>query len=76
MNYFKKVLSGLKDASQKNKLLILAYRYNKFAEAEGLLNESISIDTWELESLVNSARFEFSAPKMDEVIVENISEMD
>lgn len=73
MKYFKKLIASLSDSNQKNKLLILAYKYNKFAEAEDLANEKLSIDTWEMDSLIDPSGYEIKAPEIDEVVV-NVSE--
>lgn len=46
------------------------YRYQKEAREYNELNEQIQVDLWEMESLVNSKKFDFPKEDLDEVGVE------
>lgn len=70
MKYFKKLIGSLDNSSQKNRLLILAYKYNKFAEAENLAGEKIPIDTWEMESLIDPSGYEIIRPELERIITD------
>ena len=58
----------------KEKLAILALRYSKdtgtIKLARALLTEQLEVDMWELESLVNSDKFKFPIPDIEDIGVE------
>ena len=69
MKSFFKLLDQVNNLT-KNKLIILAHKYNVKDLDEQILNESIDIDLWMMESLVYPEPFEMPKVKIDEVSVE------
>ena len=69
MEYATQLFNILKDSPLKRKLAFYIIKFDKYANLENV-NESIKIDTWELESLINPDKFRFDKEEVGIINVE------
>nr|BDD46255.1 hypothetical protein 87 [bacterium] len=69
------IKSSIEDSKIRTKIASAILRYSNDvdarAEAAGALGQSIEIDVFQLESMINPDKFEFPELEIGEVVIEN-----